>query len=286
MIAPTQQQMSPDRTNTSFRDLGPRLVSGVALAALALGLTYAGTAAFSVLVLAVALLMSWEWGRVVRGGTFDLPFWVHATAVTVALGLAASKLAALGIVAALIGAIINFALRFGERGGLSALGVLYVGLPTVALVWLRCDEPWGFLAVLYLLLTVWATDIFAYIGGRTIGGPKLWPRLSPGKTWAGLLVGVGAGAITGVIFALLVKGTSPVGLGLLGLALGLVAQAGDLAESALKRGFDVKDASDLIPGHGGFLDRVDGVVFAAILAALVGLLVRPMAPARALLFWS
>lgn len=270
----------------SFRDLGPRLASGIVLAAVALGLTYAGPVAFSALVLAVALLMSWEWGRVVRGSTFDLAFWVHATAVAVALGLAATGLAALGVVAALIGAIIISALRFGERGALSALGVFYVGLPTVALVWLRSDEPWGFLAVLYLLLTVWATDIFAYIGGRTIGGPKLWPRLSPGKTWAGLLVGVGAGALTGVVFSLWVKGASPIGLGLLGLALGVAAQAGDLAESALKRGFDVKDASGLIPGHGGFLDRVDGVVFAAILAALVGLLIRPMAPARALLFWS
>jgi phosphatidate cytidylyltransferase len=135
-------------------------------------------------------------------------------------------------------------------------------------------------------LVVWTTDTFAYAGGRLIGGPKLWPSISPNKTWAGLLTGVTASAIAGAVFAAFVHEAAPVMLAFNGLALGFVAQAGDLAESALKRGFGVKDASSLIPGHGGFLDRVDGVVFAATAAALMGLVVDFHAPARAILLWS
>jgi phosphatidate cytidylyltransferase len=114
----------------------------------------------------------------------------------------------------------------------------------------------------------------------------LWPSVSPNKTWSGLLSGVAASAIVGAIFAAFVSEATPAALALSGFVLGLVAQAGDLAESALKRRFGVKDASSLIPGHGGILDRVDGVVFAATAAALAALIVNVQAPARALLLWS
>jgi phosphatidate cytidylyltransferase len=131
-----------------------------------------------------------------------------------------------------------------------------------------------------------AADTFAYVGGRLIGGPKLWPSISPNKTWSGLLCGLAASAFAGAVFAAFVSEAAPAALAFSGFVLGLVAQAGDLAESALKRRFGVKDASSLIPGHGGFLDRVDGVVFAATAAAAVALLVNNQAPARVILLWS
>ena len=124
------------------------------------------------------------------------------------------------------------------------------------------------------------------MAGRSIGGPKLWPEVSPNKTWSGLIGGVLAAAITGVLFAKISGTGSASWLASLGFIMGLVAQGGDLAESALKRHFNLKDASHLIPGHGGFMDRMDGVVTASIAAALIAFAIDAYAPARALLYGS
>lgn len=265
------------------RDLKPRIISGVLLAALALGLTYAGSVTFALLVIPIALVMCWEWGHVVRGEQLDATFAIHAGTVALATLLAAMGFAALGVLLLLIGAILVLLLQFSEGGRLSALGVPYVGVPAIALLWIRGDEPYGFAAVLFLLLVVWATDTFAYFGGRSIGGARLWPRVSPNKTWAGFVSGITAGTLVGALFAFFVADASHSGLALTALVLAVVSQAGDLAESALKRGFGIKDASTLIPGHGGFLDRMDGVVFAASAAALLALFTDLQSPARALL---
>jgi phosphatidate cytidylyltransferase len=261
-----------------------RLVSGIAFAALAFALTYAGPIPFAVLVLVCALVISWEWGRLVRGVAFDLGFFVHAGAVAAGIVLAAAGYAALGLAALVIAAIILVPLYMGRGARLSALGVFYVGLPAIALLWMRGDEPYGFVAVLFIFAVVWGSDTAAYAAGRTIGGPKLWPRVSPNKTWAGFIGALAAGAASGAIFAALVGDADAVRLVLLGIGLAAVAQAGDLAESALKRLFQLKDASDLIPGHGGFMDRMDSLVAAATAAALLALLIDAHAPARALLF--
>lgn len=271
---------------TTVSDLKPRVLSGLLLAVLALGLTYAGPVSFAVLVIAIGLAMSWEWGRVVRGPEFDAAFAVHAGTVAAAVLLAALGYAALGLLLVLMGAILVLLLRFSERGRLSALGVPYVGIPAVSLLWIRSDPAYGFLAVLFILLVVCATDTFAYIGGRAIGGPRLWPRISPNKTWAGFLCGIAAGTLIGASFAFFLEDAAISGLLATSLVLALMSQLGDLAESALKRGFGVKDASALIPGHGGFLDRMDGVVFAAAAAALIALNGNLQEPARALLFGS
>jgi phosphatidate cytidylyltransferase len=260
-----------------------RLVSGIAFAALAFALTYAGPIPFAVLVLVCALVISWEWGRLVRGVAFDLGFFVHAGAVAAGIVLAAAGYAALGLAALVIAAIILVPLYMGSGARLSALGVFYVGLPAIALLWMRGDEPYGFTAVLFIFAVVWGSDTAAYAAGRTIGGPKLWPRVSPNKTWAGFIGALAAGAASGAIFAALVTDADAVRLVLLGIGLAAVAQAGDLAESALKRLFHLKDASDLIPGHGGFMDRMDSLVAAATAAALIALLIDVHAPARALL---
>jgi|SRR5690606_24436396 phosphatidate cytidylyltransferase len=282
--APDHHQMT--RTSALFSELKPRLLSGLLLAAVALGLCYLGPLSFAFLVVIVALIMCWEWGRVVRGREFDAAFIVHGGAVTAASLLAALGLAALGLLVVMIGAVLVLLIQYSARGRLSALGVPYVGVPAISLLWIRWDEPFGFAAVLFVLLVVCATDTFAYFGGRGIGGARLWPRVSPNKTWAGLISGVAAGTIVGALFAFFVEDSSHVGLALLAFLLALVSQVGDLTESAIKRGCGVKDASTLIPGHGGFLDRMDGVVFAAFAAAIIALLIDPYAPARALLLGS
>lgn len=269
-----------------FSNLGQRAASAVVLGAVATLLLYLGTGWFAVFVAAIGLAVAWEWGRIVRDGTIDTPYFIHAAsivAVTIAV-VTGNLWMAIGML--VLAAGVTAATQFGKAAPLSAIGVFYTGLPIVALLWLRSDEPYGFQAVFFTVCAVVATDVAAYISGRLIGGAKLWPAISPKKTWAGLIGGIIASGLMGVLFALLGSGVSIVWLGGLGLVLGATAQIGDLGESALKRHFGFKDASALLPGHGGFMDRMDGVVAAAILAALIGLVVEPFAPARAIIIGS
>ncbi len=263
-------------------DIKSRIAAGLVLAVVAVGLDWAGLRPFAVLLGVVGLVMSWEWSHVVRGAGTDLTFAIHALSTAVATVLAASGFAALGLVAVLVGATIITSLEFGQRPLVSALGAIYTGVPAIALLWLRADEPWGFWAVLFVMAAVVATDVAAFVSGRSLGGPKLAPRISPNKTWSGFLGGISAAALAGTLFSS-ITGSHPLTLALIGLLLGAVSQAGDLAESALKRAFGVKDASNLIPGHGGFMDRADGIVAAAVAAAIFALCVNPHAPAAALM---
>jgi phosphatidate cytidylyltransferase len=266
------------------RNLKLRLIYGSLFATVAFALLYAGTLPFAALVLLCAVVISWEWGRLVRGASFDLGFFIQAAAVTVAIVLAAVGYATLAVAVLAIAAIILIPLYMGRGARLSALGVIYVGLPTVALLWLRADEPYGFMAVLFVFAVVWSSDIAAYASGRTIGGPKLAPRVSPNKTWAGLIGAIVAGAAAAGVIAAFEPGADTIRLLIIGVSLASIAQVGDLVESALKRAFGLKDASDLIPGHGGFMDRMDGLIPAAVMAALLALVVAPNAPAHGLLF--
>src|ERR1019366_3892015 len=141
----------------------------------------------------------------------------------------------------------------------------------VAAVLVRLDQVWGFVALILILLVVWGTDIGGYFAGRGIGGPKLWPRVSPKKTWAGAVGGFAASLVIAGGFAAFGLGkTGP--LLLLGAMLSIASQLGDLFESAVKRRFGVKDSSQIIPGHGGLMDRLDGLVAAVVLAAIFGFL--------------
>ena len=135
----------------------------------------------------------------------------------------------------------------------------------------RLDQVWGFEALVLILLVVWVTDIGGYFAGRGIGGPKLWPRVSPKKTWAGAVGGFAASLAVAAGFAALGLGKTGTLL-LLGAVLSIASQLGDLFESAVKRRFGVKDSSQIIPGHGGLLDRLDGFVAAVVLAAIFGIL--------------
>jgi phosphatidate cytidylyltransferase len=207
-------------------------------------------------------------------------------AVLAAIGAAVAAEAGGGIAPAigvsLLGAAIVFGAarmeRDGEPGWL-ALGALWIALPCVLLLWLARIDGTGRFTVLWIFAIVWATDIGAYATGRRLGGPLLAPRWSPRKTWAGLIGGAGCAALAGWGTAHVLMYADPVGISsvlplvLVSAGLAIVEQFGDLAESVAKRRFGVKDSSGLIPGHGGLLDRLDGllaVVPAVALLTLIG----------------
>lgn len=168
----------------------------------------------------------------------------------------------------------------------SAAGVLYAGIGMLGPALLRSDSEWGFTALIFLFATVWITDISAYFAGRIFGGPLLWPQVSPNKTWAGAVGGLAGGVAAGTLVAYASGVGRPEVAGVLALVLSVLAQGGDLLESAVKRHFGAKDAGNLIPGHGGMMDRLDGFLVAALAAALIGILHQgTVAPARGLLVW-
>jgi phosphatidate cytidylyltransferase len=158
-----------------------------------------------------------------------------------------------------------------RRPTLLLSGAVYIALVTLSLLSLRHQPETGLQGVLWLFATVWATDIFAYVAGRSLGGPRLAPRLSPAKTWSGALGGLAAAIIVGACTAWFFTGGSVIGLAMAGGLLSVVSQAGDLAESAVKRYVGVKDSGQLIPGHGGLLDRVDALMAAAVVMAAIRL---------------
>lgn len=264
--------------------LGRRVVSAAVLAAAALGALAVGGWAFGALVVLALAALASEWTALGER------LWCRRTAVVA--GTAAFGVPVLAVVAALAGfaghGLVLLAAGaalaaltatvLGASAPWAALGVAYLGLPALALVWLRAEPPSGLALVLWLFAVVWATDIVAYAVGRGVGGPRLAPRISPGKTWSGLGGGVVAAALVGAIGAALIPGASPgvaralVVAGLLGAGLAVVSQLGDLWESFLKRRAGIKDTGGLIPGHGGAFDRLDSLLAAAPAWALVVLL--------------
>jgi phosphatidate cytidylyltransferase len=264
-------------------DFAPRVVSGLVMGAVAALFTFSGAIAFSILVVAVALLLSWEWGRLVHGRDADVVVAIHVGSAGAAAALAAFGYVGLGLLALPIGAILAMVLSLGRNSAYSALGVFYAGLPAVTLIWLRSDATLGLLAVIFVIVIVIASDTFGFLFGRVLGGPRLWPRLSPNKTWSGMIGALVASSIIGALFWFAVPGASAVRLAATGVVLSLAAQAGDLAESAIKRRFGAKDSGSLIPGHGGVMDRVDGLIAAAAVVGLATFVINVHSPAHALL---
>jgi len=180
-------------------------------------------------------------------------------------------------VTALAAALAARQARWSDRSLDIAFGVLYLGLPGVTLIWLRHD-PGGRGWATTLLAATWAADISAFIAGNILKGPKLWPRFSPNKTWSGFFFGLAGAMLAALAVATGLRADGGPGPGLagpVGLAVGLATMAGDLWESILKRRFGVKDSGDLIPGHGGLLDRVDGLMFAILVTAVLRLCLPP-----------
>lgn len=251
------------------------------MAPVALAAVWLGPPWLSALVLAAAAGMGWEWARLcLRGAGFGLDgalvlatevlsvgaLSVGAAGSAEAAGAAACLVALGGSAAVFLAAVLT---RSAEPPWIAG-GTLWIALGALAFLWLAIAPQGGREAILWLLGIVWATDIGAYAAGRSIGGPKLAPRLSPNKTWAGLAGGVVSAALVGLLAARLTGGR-PLIPALASAILAVIAQAGDLAESLAKRHFGVKDSSNLIPGHGGLLDRLDGLLTAAMAAALMAL---------------
>lgn len=261
-----------------------RAISAVVLVGIALCVLWIGSWLFAAFVALLGILISWEWMRLVRKVDRDIAFIVHAAAVSfaaLATLLGQPFVAFLVVVAA---SVVVGVLSFSNHPIFSCLGVYYAGLPAIALVWLRGDDIYGFLAVLFIFLIVWVSDTFAYLVGSSVGGPKLWPSVSPNKTWSGLIGALLGSALIAFLFSLITN-TGIIGtMVLTGVILGIFSQLGDLAESALKRAFKVKDVSGLIPGHGGVMDRLDSLIAVAVCAGLVGVIANVDQPARALFF--
>lgn len=283
MPAPAEPPASPAPVPSRWPDLRKRVLSAALLVPAAVLCIWLGAEAWAALMAAAVALLAWEWVRLCGFSTRRLP----GIAVPV-LALAAGTLAveaawgwAVGLLVAgflgLWAAASPSRLRPTVPGFWLAFGLLYIGLAGVALIHLRGDAAAGRWNVLFLFLVVWASDIGAYLAGRRLGGPKLAPAISPNKTWSGAAGGLVSAMVVGLAAAVVMApGGLPVGRVLLVAAvLGLLAQVGDLFESWLKRRFRVKDSSALIPGHGGLLDRLDGVLAAAPAAALLGVLLGP-----------
>ena len=252
-------------------DLWPRVAAAVAMGSVALAATWIGGFLFAAFWWLASIVVLWEWQRLVGGERL-----IVARVVAGAVALALAALSALhdsiaGVVAALVlGAAAVGWIAGGRQGIWAAAGVLYAGALVASVGLLRVSPSFGMASILWLFAVVWGADIAAYFAGRLIGGPRLWPRVSPGKTWAGAIVGAFAGAVLGLMLAAWTNRLAA--LFWLGLATAIVSELGDLFESALKRRFGVKDSSGLIPGHGGLMDRLDAFTAASFFAAVVAIL--------------
>jgi phosphatidate cytidylyltransferase len=265
----TESQAAPAADQGS-RNLIRRVVAALVLAPVAIAIAYAGGWLWTTLVTLAAIGLYVEWlmivgvareTRVVTSGAVALAI----SGLCLALGRIDASLLALPLGLAAV------ALLSPGRRNWIATGFGYAAAAQIASVLVRLDQVWGFVALILVLLVVWVTDIGGYFAGRGIGGPKLWPRVSPKKTWAGAVGGFVASLVIAAGFAAFGLGkTGP--LLLLGAVLSIASQLGDLFESAVKRRFGVKDSSHIIPGHGGLMDRLDGFVAAIVLAAVFGFL--------------
>ena len=239
-----------------------RIISAAVLAPLILLDIYIGGLWFDLLVALAAGLMGWEWSRMCLGGQVGWPGAMVIAALVVPALLYLVSPTAVAPAVLLSGAVLAAgaaAAKFRLRDPILLLGTVYIGIACLAFLWLRNVPEEGRNLVFWLLGVVWATDIGAYFAGRGIGGPKLAPGISPNKTWAGLIGGVLSAGLVGILAAALLD-RAAVLLVLGGMVLAIVAQGGDLLESWCKRRFGVKDSSHIIPGHGGILDRVDGLL--------------------------
>ena len=254
-------------------ELRLRIISGIVLAIVALGATWAGGVLFQILSVAIALLVYYEWSTITKLAERDFQGYALgwlSQVILAGLILFDGANMTLMFLAGFIGLAVVWV---GLKGGSWWLpgGILYAGLTGISLSAIRDDSNVGLIAMIFVFAVVWATDIFAYFIGRAIGGPKLAPPISPGKTWSGAIGGAICGVIAGVLVFVSHFSMDDARIPLLALALSISSQTGDLFESYIKRRFGVKDSSKLIPGHGGVMDRVDGLVFACFAALLIAL---------------
>ncbi len=247
-------------------DLWPRVGAAVAMGVAALVIAWIGGFVFVAFWWAASVVVLWEWQRIVRGDRLVERVAIGALALAVAALFAMHNDPLSAIATLVVGALAVGWFAGPTTRGWAGAGALYAGALVVSLGLLRASPSYGLPAVLWLFAVVWGTDVAAYFAGRLIGGPRLWPSVSPGKTWSGAVAGAFAGAALGLLLS---GWTDRIDLLFwLGLAAAVVAELGDLFESAVKRRFGVKDSSRLIPGHGGLMDRLDAFIAASAFAAL------------------
>lgn len=264
--------MSKTRPTERFSksELGLRIASAIILLIIVVSASWVGGHVFSLMCAILSAVLFYEWNAITSTTPFDAPeAAVTAGFIILLFGALAGFFFSALLIFLALGLVLELTSRGAERSELRwlGLGALYCAIPVVALPLIRED---GGLPLLFLLyLVVWLTDIGAYFAGRHFGGPKLMPAVSPKKTWSGALGGAALAVLVAALFAGNIEGWALLPVMLFGLFLSVCSQVGDLFESALKRTFGVKDSSALIPGHGGFLDRVDGLVVAAVPVALI-----------------
>jgi phosphatidate cytidylyltransferase len=250
-------------TGSSFEDLATRLGSALAMVVVGLGGVWLGGYVFLALIVVIVALMVWELARMSAPGDPQVA-WLLAGIAGGAVGLAGFIPLGFALPLLLLPGIIGFG-RLDQARTVFAVYAALIGVAGLGLWVLRQD--FGFVWMLWLALVVIGTDVFGYFAGRIIGGPKFWPKVSPKKTWSGTIAGWIAAAVIGWVFMLnTIAGSELIGIS---VALSMAAQMGDVAESALKRRAGVKDSSNLIPGHGGLLDRFDGMLGASVMLLLV-----------------
>lgn len=264
----------PRATDAPRTGLGRRVASAVLLAAFGGLAIYTGGRLFQGAVLLAAAVLMWEWTRLEGGPAYRA--WAAAVVLPAALGAGM----VLGPFSLAFGLVVACAVVWLALGLVAlpsarwiALGTFYVGAWAVAAFWLRAEPTGGREAVFWLIAVCIATDTGAYFVGRAVGGPLLAPRISPNKTWAGSLGGLLCAAAVGFFAARLMRGPDPLFLVLVSVGVSVAAQLGDLAESAAKRHFGVKDSGRLIPGHGGLFDRFDSIVGATLAVAVATIVV-------------
>jgi phosphatidate cytidylyltransferase len=280
----TESEAAPTSGQQGPRNLLTRLLAAMVLAPSAIAIAYAGEWLWTTLVSLAAIGLYVEWLMIVG---------MAATRRLVVAGGAAMAVAGVcwgagridASLAALVLGLATILVLASERRDWIVSGYIYAAAAGIGSVLVRRDPVDGFAALMFVLLVVWMTDIAGYFVGRAVGGPKLWPRISPKKTWAGAIGGLAASLCVSAGFVTLGLGkTGPILL--LGAVLSVASQFGDLFESWVKRRFHVKDSSQLIPGHGGMLDRLDGFVAAIVVAAIIGFLRHgPDGVGRGLMVW-
>ena len=285
-VNPAKKNQSSPAGLVGHSNLVLRVLSSLVLAPIAIAAAYFGGLIFLAFWLIAALGVLWEWDTLVCGPDRFRVLAIGAVALIAAGLLLAFDRSGTAVALIAFGILGVAILASPVRRVWCATGLVYAAALLIAPMILRNDATYGFAAIVFLFVIVWLTDSVAYFVGRALGGPKLMAQVSPNKTWSGAIGGTLAGVIGGVVVARQFGLGAPAAIAMVALGLSVTSQAGDLLESAIKRQFSAKDASSLIPGHGGLMDRLDGFLTAVVAAALIGLCHGGFdAPARGLMVW-
>ena len=263
-VSPAVQQDGKPAGGSRWSDFGVRLASAMVLAPIALLALWRGGVAWQALVVVAMIGLAGEWTRLAG---------LKRSNIVLFVALIAAWLMVLvwGWIAGLVALLLFTGITGWRFGWFVAAGIPYIGVGAFSLLWLRLQPVGGLRGTMFVVVVIWATDIGAYLAGRVVGGAKLAPRISPGKTWSGSVGGLVLGGLAGALVASGGAGLGATAL-LSALLLSICAQSGDLLESAIKRKLGVKDSGRTIPGHGGLFDRLDGFLAAAPVAVILTLL--------------